>query len=202
MSQGRHINFSGLALLLCFSCAAFFFLQENFKVQKDERSKKEKDLFPAGQQLSDLSSFRFTMNSDMCGQAAVPIVTIISSGLTNKAARSAIRGSWGRPAVPGTVLVFLLGTPPGSPEGGEQQRQLELESLEHGDLVQGNFLDTYRNLTYKNLMGKLWVVSFCSQAEMAVKSDDDAYVDLYEARTLGQAHMDTREYRSHGRSSG
>ena len=30
---------------------------------------------------------------------------------------------------------------------------------------------------------------------MVVKSDDDAYVDLYEARTLGEAHMDTREYR-------
>ena len=31
-----------------------------------------------------------------------------------------------------------------------------------------------RNLTYKNLMGKLWVASFCSQAELIVKTDDDA----------------------------
>lgn len=192
MSQGCYRQFSCLALL---GYAAFFFFQEYFKAQQDESSKKEKDLFPAGQQLSDLPSFRFTINSDLCGQAAVPIVTIISSGVTNLAARSAIRGSWGRPALPGAALAFLLGTPSHSPEGREQQRQLEQESLQHGDLVQGNFLDTYRNLTYKNLMGKLWVASFCSQAEMVVKSDDDAYVDLYEARTLGEAHMDTREYR-------
>ena len=33
-----------------------------------------------------------------------------------------------------------------------------------------------RNLTYKNLMGKLWVASFCSQAELIVKTDDDAWV--------------------------
>ena len=32
----------------------------------------------------------------------------------------------------------------------------------------------FRNLTYKNLMGKLWVASFCSQAELIVKTDDDA----------------------------
>ena len=68
--------------------------------------------------------------------------------------------------------------------------QLEAESQEFGDLVQGNYLDTYRlvnslthclvfvlsyrNLTYKNVMGKMWIATFCSQAELVVKADDDS----------------------------
>ena len=49
----------------------------------------------------------------------------------------------------------------------------------HGDLVQGNFMDTYRNLTYKTVLGHMWVSSFCSQAEFVVKTDDEIYVDIY-----------------------
>ena len=39
----------------------------------------------------------------------------------------------------------------------EQQEEIIAESREHGDLVQGSFLDTYRNLTYKSVMGHVWV---------------------------------------------
>ena len=49
----------------------------------------------------------------------------------------------------------------------------------YGDLVQGNFMDTYRNLTYKTVLGHMWVSSFCSQAEFVVKTDDEIYVDIY-----------------------
>ena len=37
------------------------------------------------------------------------------------------------------------------------------ENYKHHDIVQGDFLDTYRNLSYKNIMGKLWVSQFCQQ---------------------------------------
>ena len=50
--------------------------------------------------------------------------------------------------------------------------------------MQGNFLDTYYNLTYKSVMGHLWVSEFCRQAELVVKADDDIYVDLYGALSL------------------
>ena len=58
------------------------------------------------------------------------------------------------------------------------------ENEQHRDLVQGNFLDTYYNLTYKSVMGHLWVSEFCRQAELVVKADDDIYVDLYGALSL------------------
>ena len=63
------------------------------------------------------------------------------------------------------------------------QRSLEEESKEYGDLVQGDFLDNYYNLSYKAIMGNLWVAEFCSQAEFLVKTDDDMFVDMYEVKT-------------------
>ena len=63
------------------------------------------------------------------------------------------------------------------------QRSLEEESQEYGDLVQGEFLDNYYNLSYKAIMGNLWVAEFCSQAEFLVKTDDDMFVDMYEVKT-------------------
>jgi hypothetical protein len=77
-----------------------------------------------------------------------------------------VRETWGRPALPGTALVFLVGIP-----GGEHgNTHLEEESTLHGDIVQGGFLDTYRNLTYKTTMGLLWATSFCQQV-LPVRGD-------------------------------
>ena len=75
-----------------------------------------------------------------------------------------------RPQIPGenVVLVFLLGRP------ANQSQQMAIEKeAKTGDLVQGDFMDTYHNLSYKNVMGKLWASNFCPQAEFVVKADDD-----------------------------
>ena len=91
--------------------------------------------------------------------------------------RDIIRQSWGSPRITGeeTRLVFMLG----STHDDSVQREIEMESREHRDIVQGNFLDTYKNLTYKSVMGHLWVSEHCESAEWVVKSDDDIYTDLY-----------------------
>ena len=60
--------------------------------------------------------------------------------------------------------------------------------------MQGDFLDTYHNLSYKAAMGNLWVAEFCSQAQFVVKTDDDMYVDLYEVHTLTRRHLTTTQY--------
>ena len=82
----------------------------------------------------------------------------------------------------------------GLPSQAAQQEELDRENEEHQDLVQGNFLDTYYNLTYKSVMGHLWVSQFCRQAEFVVKTDDDQFVDLYEVFTLTRALLNTSDY--------
>ena len=42
--------------------------------------------------------------------------------------------------------------------------EIEKEAKTEGDLVQGDFMDSYHNLSYKNVMGKLWASNFCPQA--------------------------------------
>ena len=88
-----------------------------------------------------------------------------------------IRSTWGRPLIPNvkTRLAFLLGENikndretsekniSGSTEVSELQKEIERENSEHHDIIQGDFVDTYRNLSYKNIMGKLWVSEFCKQ---------------------------------------
>ena len=72
----------------------------------------------------------------------------------------------------------------GSTTDQDVQMSLEEESQQHGDLVQGDFLDTYRNLSYKAIMGSIWVAEFCGQAEFVVKIDDDCFLDLYEVKNM------------------
>ena len=82
----------------------------------------------------------------------------------------------------------------GATKDSALQKRLEDENSKHGDLVQGDFLDTYHNLSYKATMGNLWVAEFCSQAQFVVKTDDDMYVDLYEVHTLTRRHLNTSQY--------
>ena len=47
----------------------------------------------------------------------------------------------------------------------------------HGDLVQENFVDSYRNLTLKTLMAIRWASTYCSNANFVLKIDDDVLVN-------------------------
>ena len=69
-------------------------------------------------------------------------------------------------------IIFILGT--GS------QNYMEFVAQEAGnftDIAQCGFLDSYRNLTWKHLMGLRWVKDFCIHAQYLLKIDDDVIVD-------------------------
>ncbi|CAL8072289.1 unnamed protein product [Orchesella dallaii] len=102
--------------------------------------------------------------------------------------RLALRWSWG--SIPvykkwDIRFVFLLGEADrgSNPEVNqkqfeEQEKQLDAEQDEYGDLVMGSFIDSYKNLTYKHLMGYKWVLNFCQNAEFVFKIDDDMFIDI------------------------
>ncbi|XP_071114738.1 UDP-GalNAc:beta-1,3-N-acetylgalactosaminyltransferase 1-like [Haliotis cracherodii] len=54
---------------------------------------------------------------------------------------------------------------------------MAIENRMYGDVVQGNFLDSYRNLTLKVVSGLCWITRFCSNVRVVAKIDDDTYVD-------------------------
>jgi len=57
---------------------------------------------------------------------------------------------------------------------------VKLESDLYNDIIQGNFADTPRNLTYKHVMGYKWVEEHCFHPpKFVLKSDDDVFIEMY-----------------------
>ena len=77
-------------------------------------------------------------------------------------------------------VVFLLG----KPDKKQYQTAVNIENEQHGDIVQGTFLDTYHNLTYKAILGLRWVTENCGQAKFVLKVDDDVVVNTPRLLTL------------------
>lgn len=71
-------------------------------------------------------------------------------------------------------VVWLLGTT----SNATLQKELEKEMEEYGDLLQGDFVDHYVNLTHKGAMGFKWVSERCRNAQIVLKADDDMILNM------------------------
>lgn len=80
--------------------------------------------------------------------------------------------------LPDTKHLFLVGMM----NNRELQTRLDVESEEHGDILQGNFLDTYNNLTIKCLFMIQWVATNCPHIQYVLKIDDDVFTILDDAK--------------------
>ena len=92
--------------------------------------------------------------------------------------RAAIRETWGNPnnlKELNIKLVFLLGRS----NDAAMNDAMTLESDMHGDIVQEDFIDAYRNLTYKAIMGLKWVTFHCPTPKFVLKVDDDIFVNIF-----------------------
>ncbi|EDV38988.1 uncharacterized protein Dana_GF25081, isoform B [Drosophila ananassae] len=128
-------------------------------------------------QLMDLSNFVYTIDQEPC-EPRVQVLVLVHSAIPNFEKRRVIRHTWAeRSYIERTPLrvIFLLG---GVGDGAENwQHLVERENSLHGDLVQGNFDDAYRNMTYKHVMALKWFTENCPQAQLMVKVDDDVYIN-------------------------
>jgi hypothetical protein len=51
------------------------------------------------------------------------------------------------------------------------------ENKRFGDIIQGDFIDAYRNLSFKSLIQWRWTIHNCLNARYFAKIDDDVYVN-------------------------
>ncbi|XP_049814041.1 beta-1,3-galactosyltransferase 5 [Schistocerca nitens] len=134
---------------------------------------------PAGDAASliDLRGFRFLINNYPCGEPRAPLLLVlVHSAPDNAEKRATIRATWGGAAARAGAdfrVLFLLG----DVGGGARQARLDAENRRHGDLVQGNFRDSYRNMTYKHVMALKWAAYHCPGARYLLKADDDVFVN-------------------------
>nr|KAG5712162.1 hypothetical protein BaRGS_014512 [Batillaria attramentaria] len=98
--------------------------------------------------------------------------------------RKAIRKTWAGPGYgspwPRKTLrhsvkvVFFFGTG----VEGDKDVKLEAEAKLYGDIVQADFVDTYRNLTLKMAAVLHWTANHCPGARHVIKVDEDTIVNL------------------------
>ncbi|XP_042145531.1 beta-1,3-galactosyltransferase 5-like [Ixodes scapularis] len=134
--------------------------------------------------LIDQNDFHYIVNSDRCKAPLddLFLVVFVHSAPAHWDRRRTIRETWGNASVLRAVtaekmaLVFMVGRP----DDARELKTLALEGSIHGDLVMGDFADSYRNLTYKHVMGLKWVTYFCRNARYVLKTDDDVFMDLFQ----------------------
>lgn len=125
-------------------------------------------------------NFHFVLNNiKMCeNNSNILTLIMVTSYFGNIETRSAMRRSFSREDLKriNTRRVFLLGESPD--DKYTTQQSVENESKRFGDIIQGNFKEAYRNLTYKHVMGLLWVREYCQNTKFVIKMDDDIVVNV------------------------
>lgn len=130
-------------------------------------------------ELIDLLDFKFMRNSLVCQNVPLLAIIVVSSSPYNYYKRQAIRNTW---VQDGNFfkLVFLFG----ETDDVVVEQIIKLEYAKYKDIVQGNFIDTYKNLTYKHVMGLQWATQYCSNVKFVLKIDDDIFVNVEELKVL------------------
>lgn len=125
-------------------------------------------------QLIDLDNFEFLLNHQACRELEQKpiLVIIVHSAPNNFNKRMIIRETWGTED-PRALLIFMIG----AVDSSNLQDDIQRENKVHGDLVQGDFKDAYRNMTYKHVMALKWFVYNCPEARFLLKTDDDVFVN-------------------------
>ena len=123
---------------------------------------------------------------------SVYAVVLVHSHPSNVEKRAAIRGTWGVGVRTGVwadgrrvtaavadgatkmYLVFVVGR--STTLADDEQSSWESEQYE--DIVRGDFVDAYENLTLKSLLGLKLMAEQCPSARYVIKTDDDVIVNL------------------------
>ncbi|KAK2157394.1 hypothetical protein NP493_1883g00014 [Ridgeia piscesae] len=121
------------------------------------------------------------------------LVIVVHSHPSYRDRRDAIRRTWGRygngqQGKPrSTRLVFALGVDP-----KVSADAVRAESEIYDDIIQGNFVDSYKNMTLKSLFGLKWVSEQCARVPYMLKSDDDTFISIPYLIEILQATRPTR----------
>ena len=125
-------------------------------------------------------------NTDTCRLSKnLKWIIYVHTAPINQKKRDAIRNTWGNKYLfdnRRTAVIFLVGLP--RHKGG--QKIIDEEYNRYGDIVQGDFIDDYRNLTYKGILGLQFISSYCSHVPYAIKSDDDVFANIFKIMQLSE----------------
>lgn len=118
-------------------------------------------------------------NPSICkSESKLNFLFIVHTSTDHFKRRRAIRETWGNTNIFRNIsfrVAFFFGLT----SDQKTQTMLENESTVYGDIIQGQFKDSYHNLTHKGVLTYRWISEFCSNVEMVVKVDDDMFVNVF-----------------------
>lgn len=135
-------------------------------------------------------ALEFLINQEACDKDKY-LVIYIHSGPDHAERRRVIRNTWASVDIlkkHQVKLVFVMGQVPDE----NLQVAIETESELYKDIIQGNFTDTYRNLTYKAITGLRWVTENCPDVMYVLKTDDDIVVDIHRIVRLMRSYIENK----------
>lgn len=123
--------------------------------------------------LLNITNFTFEVLNKVCSNSSVLLLILVHSSPKNFFKRKTIRNTWGQNR-DNVKVVFMIG----SVADRNLQDLLLKENSVHHDMIQGSFLDAYRNMTYKHVMSLKYALYHCPQAKYILKTDDDVFVNM------------------------
>lgn len=126
-------------------------------------------------------TYHYILNeSERCQNDKPFLVLMVPVEPNNRGARDAIRATWGSERMVKDKVVsifFMLGQSGFKGKEALQQKILQ-ESEEHHDIIQSDFLDSYKNLTIKTMVIMEWLAAYCQNTGYAMKIDSDMFLNV------------------------
>ncbi|XP_067652534.1 UDP-GalNAc:beta-1,3-N-acetylgalactosaminyltransferase 1-like [Haliotis asinina] len=144
---------------------------------------------------TDLDITILLENKSICHDVeTVSVLFMVHTAPSHTAHRQTIRSTYANSShyrTHSVKVIFLLGIQR-QPGESNIQTAIDLEHRLFGDIVQGDFIDAYTNLTYKGVMGLKWITANCNNVKYVIKIDDDVYVDTFNffATFYNKSHRD------------
>lgn len=137
---------------------------------------RNKTSFNTSNRMFDIPDFKYLISKPECDRngSAPYFVTLIHTSPTQFERRAANRRTWMSDHDPRTKVYFLMGTV----KLESLQRKIDDEESKYHDIIQGNFVDSYHNLTYKHTMALKWFTENCPNVKYLLKIDDDVFVNV------------------------
>jgi len=162
-----------------------------------DKSKRDAAVAVRDAPVTNLNVSILLHKPNLCGNASnLTYIVYVISTLESQVMRNNLRTTWASPRLfkgDTSRLIFLVGIPdPGDKYAPSIRANIRTEFDLHGDIVQGDFVDTVRNGTLKSIMGLMWVSQFCPQAAYAVRVNDDSFVNIFEVMRMMQMHARQR----------
>ncbi|XP_019718501.1 UDP-GlcNAc:betaGal beta-1,3-N-acetylglucosaminyltransferase 7, like isoform X1 [Hippocampus comes] len=110
----------------------------------------------------------------------VHLLIVVKSIIEQHDRREAVRKTWGREyTAEGKSIktLFLLGSPSVGKDTKNLQKLIEYEDQIYEDILQWDFMDTFLNLTLKEVNFLKWFDIYCPGVQFIFKGDDDVFVN-------------------------